>query len=352
MIASALDDYRLLGRSGLRVSPIALGGGSFGDQWGFGADKAESRRIFDYYVDLGGNFIDTANNYNGGASEAYLGEFLGAKRHRIVVTSKFTNSTDKSDPNSGGSHRKSIVRALEDSLQRLKTDYIDLYQVHVWEYRTPIEEIIRAQDDLVRAGKILYLGISNTPAWLVAQAQCLADRYGWSPFINLQIEYSLIERTAEHELLPMAAAMGIGVTAWSPTGGGILTGKYNSRSVLQNTNTGTPARATIVVPRLTERNFGIVNKTVQIAEQLAVPPIQVALRWIIDRSGVVAPIVGCRSQAQLEQSLGCLAVRLSPEHIATLTEVSQPPPIVPHNVLDSDSVTRMITGDVNIERRR
>src|SRR5712671_4169922 len=218
-------NYQLLGRSGLRVSDICLGTMTFGEEWGWGAAKEEARKIYDAYREAGGNFIDTANLYTNGASERLLGEFLGGHRDEIVLATKYTNAAPGTDPNAAGNHRKSMVQALEASLKRLKTDYIDLYWLHIWDQITPIEEVMRAFDDLVRQGKILYAGVSDIPAWVVAKANTLADLRGWTPFVGLQIEYSLIERTPEGELLPMAADLGLGVTAWSPLAGGMLTGK-------------------------------------------------------------------------------------------------------------------------------
>lgn len=213
---TSLESYRLLGRSGLRVSPLCLGTMTFGSDWGWGADRDDSRRIFDAYVDRGGNFIDTANNYTGGTSERLLGEFAEGKRERLVLATKYTLTTRPGDPNSGGNHRKSMVRSVEQSLARLKTDYIDLLYLHAWDETTPVEEIVRAMDDLVRAGKVLYVGISDTPAWQVARMQAIADLRGWSPLIALQIEYNLIERTVERDLIPMARELGMGVIPWSP----------------------------------------------------------------------------------------------------------------------------------------
>src|ERR1051326_2816982 len=219
--------YKLLGKSGLRVAEVCLGTMTFGEEWGFGANKEESKAIYDAYIAAGGNFIDTANRYTEGTSERYLGEFIHSERDSIVLATKYSLMTKRGDPNSSGNHRKSLHRSLEASLKRLNTDYIDLYWVHIWDPLTPIEEMMRALDDMVRAGKILYIGVSDAPAWIVSQGNTLANLRGWTEFTGLQIEYSLIERTAERELLPMADALNIGVTAWSPLGGGVLTGKYN-----------------------------------------------------------------------------------------------------------------------------
>ncbi|MGH8089609.1 MAG: aldo/keto reductase, partial [Stenotrophomonas sp.] len=225
MTTTALNHYRLLGRSGLRVSPLSLGTMTFGADWGWGADAAEAARIFDAYVERGGNFIDTAVNYTNGSAERILGGLIKDKRERIVLATKFTMAREAGNPNAGGNHRLNLVCSVETSLRQLDTDRIDLLYLHAWDFTTSPEEVMRALDDLVRAGKVLYLGICNTPAWRVAQMQTLADLRGWSPFVALQIEYSLLERTVEHELMPMAEALGLGVLPWSPLGGGVLTGK-------------------------------------------------------------------------------------------------------------------------------
>jgi aryl-alcohol dehydrogenase-like predicted oxidoreductase len=218
--------YRLLGKSGLRVSELCLGTMTFGEEWGWGSSKDESRKILDAFFEAGGNFIDTANVYTNGTSETQLGEFLKGDRERVVLATKYTNSRQSNDPNGAGNQRKNMVQAVEASLKRLQTDYIDLYWLHIWDRITPIEEVMRAFDDLVRQGKVLYVGVSDMPAWVIARANTLAELRDWTPFVGLQIEYSLIERTVERELLPMASSLGLGVTAWSPLAGGALTGKY------------------------------------------------------------------------------------------------------------------------------
>src|ERR1700736_2608889 len=220
-------NYKLLGKSGLRVSEFALGTMTFGDDWGWGAPKDEAQKVYNAFREVGGNFVDTANVYTNGTSEAFLGEFMKGHRASMVLATKYTNAAQGTDPNAGGNHRKNMMQAVEASLKRLKTDYIDLYWVHIWDQITPVEEVMRGLDDLVRQGKVLYVGISDAPAWWIAEANTLAHFRGWSPFVGLQIEYSLIERTVERELIPMAKALNIGVTAWSPLAGGVLTGKYH-----------------------------------------------------------------------------------------------------------------------------
>src|ERR1700736_4774385 len=220
--------YKLLGKSGLRVSELCLGTMTFGEDWGWGSSQEESRKVYDAFLEAGGNFIDTANVYTSGTSERLLGEFMQGQRERIVLATKYTNAAPGNDTNAAGNHRKSMVQALEASLKRLKTDYIDLYWLHIWDQITPIEEVMRAFDDLVRQGKVLYIGVSDAPAWWIAQANTLAELRGWTRFIGLQIEYSLIERTVERELIPMAKAFNLGLVAWSPLAGGLLSGKYHS----------------------------------------------------------------------------------------------------------------------------
>jgi aryl-alcohol dehydrogenase-like predicted oxidoreductase len=222
--------YKLLGKSGLRVSELCLGAMTFGEDWGSflrGASKEECKKIFDLFVDAGGNFIDTANNYQNGTSEKYVGEFIAPEREKFVLATKYTLTTNSRDPNASGSHRKNLVQSVEASLKRLNTHYIDFLWVHAWDYMTPIEEVMRSLDDMIRCGKVLYVGMSDAPAWIVARANTISEFRGWSPFTGLQIMYSLIERTPERELLPMARTLDIGITAWSPLGGGVLSGKYN-----------------------------------------------------------------------------------------------------------------------------
>src|SRR5689334_3871748 len=230
--------YRLLGNSGLRVSEAALGTMTFGEDWGWGSGKDEARKVYDAFRAAGGNFIDTANLYTNGSSESFLGEFMQGHRQSMVLATKYSNANPGTDPNAAGNQRKSMFQAVDASLERLRTDYIDLYWVHIWDQLTPVEEVMRGLDDLVRQGKVLHVGISDAPAWWIAQANTLAQLRGWSPFIALQIEYSLIERTVERELIPMAGALNIGVTAWSPLSGGVLTGKYHGQGSDQKDEPG------------------------------------------------------------------------------------------------------------------
>src|SRR3984957_11643512 len=219
--------YRLLGKSGLRVSEASLGTMTFGDEWGWGSPKGEAQKVYETYREAGGNFIDTANFYTGGTSEKLLGEFMQGHRDSVVLATKYSNAAPGNDPNAAGNHRKSMMQAVEASLKRLQTDYIDLYWVYIWDGITPVEEVMRGLDDLVRQGKVLYVGISDAPAWWIAQANTLAELRGWTQFTGLQIEYNLIERTVERELIPMAKALNLGVLDWSPLASGLLTGKYH-----------------------------------------------------------------------------------------------------------------------------
>ncbi|WP_347337067.1 aldo/keto reductase [Bradyrhizobium retamae] len=259
---TSLDHYRLLGRSGLRVSPIALGTMTFGPDWGWGADAGEARRIFDLYVDRGGNFVDIAVNYTDGASERIVGEFIKDTRERIVLATKFTMAREPGNPNSGGNHRLNMVRSVEQSLRQLNTVRIDLFYLHGWDMTTQCDEVMRGLDDLARSGKVHYVGICNTPAWRISQMQTIADLRGWSAFVVLQIEYSLVERTVEHELIPMAEALGMGVLPWSPLGGGVLTGKYAPSDIADSRDASiSPTRKGVIASsgHLNERSIEIAD---------------------------------------------------------------------------------------------
>ena len=318
-----LDHYLTLGRSGLRVSPLCLGAMTFGEDWGWGSPVAESEEIIEAFLDRGGNFIDTANAYTKGHSEAILGDLLArtpGRRERVVLATKFLSNLYPGDPNGGGAGRKSIVAACEQSLRRLRTDYIDLYWMHCWDQHTPIEETMRALDDLVRAGKVRYIGFSDTPAWKVAQAQTRALFEGWSPLIALQIEYSLIERTVEGELIPMAIELGLGVTPWSPLRGGVLSGKYTRA----NAGSVKADRGERVTSFLNERTYTIIDELIRIGRKLAASPASVALAWVQSRPGVASTIIGARRIDQLEQNLAALDVTLSLAHLAALNAVSEP----------------------------
>jgi aryl-alcohol dehydrogenase-like predicted oxidoreductase len=318
-----LTNYVTLGRSGLRVSPFCLGAMTFGDDWKWGSSVAESEAILMRFIELGGNFIDTANVYTKGHSEKIIGDAIGAdrsRRDRIVIATKFFGNLYRGDPNGGGAGRKGIVAACEQSLRRLQTDYIDLYWMHAWDKFTPIDETMRALDDLVRAGKVRYIGFSDTPAWKVTQAQLLAQLHSWTPLVALQIEYSLIERTVEGELIPMARELGLGVTPWSPLRGGMLSGKYTR----ENAKTQTADRGERVTAYLNERGYAIIDELIAIATQLGTNPAAVALAWVQGRPGVASTIIGARRLDQLEQNLAALDVALTPAHVASLDRLSAP----------------------------
>ena len=351
---TALDEYRLLGRSGLRVSPLALGTMTFGKDWGWGADATEARRIFDLYVDRGGNFVDTAVNYTDGASERLLGEFMRDKRERLVIATKFTMAREPGNPNSGGNHRLNLQRSVEQSLRQLGTDRIDLFYLHAWDFTTRPEEVMRALDDLVRTGKIVYAGICNTPAWRGAQLQTLAELRGWSPFVALQIEYSLVERSVEHELIPMAAALGMGVLPWSPLGGGVLTGKYTRADVTDTREAAVSATRKGVIAssgQLSEQALKIAGVVGAVAQEIGATPSQVALAWTLSNPAVTAPVMGARTIAQAEDNLGALAVSLDKEQRARLDEVSALDPIFPARFVDRPLVQQLIFGGAKVARR-
>jgi aryl-alcohol dehydrogenase-like predicted oxidoreductase len=313
--------YRLLGKSGLRVSELCLGTMTFGEDWGWGSSKEESRKVYDAFMEAGGNFIDTANVYTNGTSETLLGEFMTGQRDRIVLATKYTNAVPGTDANAAGNHRKSMMRAAEASLQRLQTDYIDLYWLHIWDQLTPIEEVMRAFDDLVRQGKILYAGVSDMPAWLVARANTLAELRGWTSFVGLQIEYSLIERTPERDLVPMAAALGLGVTAWSPLAGGVLTGKQLEPGGARDSRQGNDMVRQFM--QSDARKEAIVREVVAVARASGHSSAQVALAWLRQRPQPVIPIIGARKLAQVKDNLACLDVKLAPAQIDRLDAVSK-----------------------------
>lgn len=318
-----LTNYVTLGRSGLRVSPFCLGAMTFGQDLGWGSSVEDSQKILDRFVDLGGNFIDTANLYTRGHSEKIIGDHVGrvsSKRERLVIATKFYGNLFASDPNGGGAGRKSIFSACEHSLRRLQTDYIDLYWMHCWDKHTPIEETMGAFDDLVRSGKVRYVGFSDTPAWKVAEAQTLARLRNMAPIIALQIEYSLLERTVEGELVPMAREMGLGITPWSPLKSGALSGKYTRA----NAGKVTGDRGPWVMSALDERTYTIVDELTKIAKARDTTPARVALAWLQSRPGVSSTIIGARTLAQLEDNVAALDVSLEPQHVAALDALSTP----------------------------
>ena len=336
--------YKLLGKSGLRVSELCLGTMTFGDDWGWGSSKDESRAVYDVFVESGGNFIDTADLYTDGTSETFLGEFMAADRERIVLATKYTNTAPGTDPNAGGNQRKNMMQSVEASLKRLKTDYIDLYWLHVWDFTTPVEEVMRAFDDLVRQGKVLYIGISDAPAWVVSRANMLAELRGWTQFVGLQVEYSLIERTSERELLPMARELDLGVTAWSPLAGGFLTGKYadSGKSNSEEKRLEHPMMAPLV--DMNERKQTIAAAVVEVAETIGKTAAQVALNWLRQQPGVVIPIIGARRLSQLKDNLACVEFTLDDEHLRRLNDASQIEPGFPHDFFTNELVQNFAFG--------
>ena len=326
--------YRLLGKSGLRVSELCLGTMTFGEDWGWGASAQESRRIFDAFVEAGGNFIDTSNNYTNGTSEKFVGEFIKADRDHFVIATKYSLTERKSDPNFGGNHRKNMRRSVEGSLKRLGTEYLDLLYLHMWDYTTPVEEVMRSLDDLVRAGKVLYVGISDTPAWVVSQANMLAELRGWSRFLAFQGEYSLASRAPERDILPMTKALGLGFLGWGLLEGGELTGKYNSPTTEPKRSKDT-----------SERIKAIADVLMALAKEIGRTPSQVALNWARQSQYRIIPILGARSLSQLQDNLGCLDFELSAEHIERLNGASPIDLGFPSSFLASDHVHRLIFGE-------
>jgi len=337
--------YKLLGHSGLRVSELCLGTMTFGEEWGWGASKEESRKVFDAYVEAGGNFIDTANHYTEGTSERFVGEFIAPDREYFVIGTKYTLFMRKGDPNAAGNSRKNMVQSLEASLKRLGLDYIDLYWLHAWDFTTPVEEILRGLDDLVRAGKVLYVGISDTPAWIVSRANAIAELRGWTRFVALQIEYSLLERTVERELLPMARALDLAVTPWGLLASGVLSGKYNV-----DASAGGRAALGGAIP---EANLKIAGELVNIAREIGRTPSQVALNWVRQQPGTIIPILGARTADQLRDTRGCLDFALSDEQMRRLDEVSRIDLGFPHEFLAKPAIrARVYAGTYEqIDRR-
>jgi len=319
----ALDHYVTLGRSGLRVSPLCLGAMTFGEDLGWGSTVEESQQIMDHYIAAGGNFIDTANFYTKSHSEKIIGEHIGrhpAKRDRLVLATKFSGNLYPGDPNGGGSGRKSVINACEHSLRRLQTDYIDLYWLHNWDVHTPIDETMAALEDLVRSGKVRYIGVSDTPAWKVAQANVMAQFRGWSPFIGLQIEYSLLERSVEQELVPMALELGLGITPWSPLKSGVLSGKY-TRASADRVKTD---RAAFMGAFLNETTYKLVDELEAIAKAHDSTVARVALAWVRMRPGVGSTIIGARRLSQLQDNLKSLDLTLTATELAHLDSLSKP----------------------------
>jgi aryl-alcohol dehydrogenase-like predicted oxidoreductase len=328
-----LDQYVTLGRSGLRVSPLCLGAMTFGEDLGWGTSVEESQQIIDRFVDLGGNFIDTANFYTMSHSEKIIGDHIGrhpARRDRLTIATKFSGNLYPGDPNGGGSGRKALIDACENSLRRLQTDYIDLYWLHMWDTNTPIEETMAALDDLVRAGKVRYLGVSDTPAWKIVEANLIARFRGWSSFVGLQIEYSLLERTVEQELVPMASEFGLGITPWSPLKSGVLSGKYTRHNEGQHQ----ADRGALVDSFLNEQTYAIIDELEIIAKAHETNVASVALAWVHAQAAVSSIIIGARRLAQLDDNVRAVDVNLSADELTRLDPLTKPAFGFPHNMLE------------------
>jgi aryl-alcohol dehydrogenase-like predicted oxidoreductase len=332
--------YKIFGQhTGLRVSELILGAGMFGTKWGHGADAEESRRIFDGYVEAGGNFLDTSDSYQFGESEALLGEIIESSRDDLVLATKYTQSADpKGSLSVTGNSRKAMVRSLEQSLKRLKTDRVDLYWVHLPDGVTPIEEIVRGLDDLVRAGKVLYAGLSDFPAWRVSGAATLAALRGWTPIAAQQVEYSLVQRTPERELLPMAAAYGLATVAWSPLGGGVLTGKYRKGETGRQTGMG----GRLFHAEDTAQKTATLDTLEAIAVETGSNPGRVAIAWVGAKGAI--PIIGPRTRAQLDDNLKAAGLGFTDDQVRRLDEVSAVSLGFPHELLANPATRDRIAG--------
>ncbi|SNY74516.1 aldo/keto reductase [Paractinoplanes atraurantiacus] len=329
--------YTLLGRSGLRVSEFALGTMTFGDNWGWGAPVETSARMLELYADAGGNFVDTANAYTAGVAETTIGHALRGRRDRFVLGTKYTLQTEPGDLNTAGNHRKNLIRSLEASLRRLRTDYVDVLWVHARDVLTPVPELMRALDDQVRAGKVLHVGVSDWPAWEIAQANTVAELRGWSPFIGVQLRYNLLSRTVESELTPMARAHDLAVLAWGPLAEGRLTGKYLDGGQGRVNRGGWDFSG--------DRGDHIVREVVSIAAAGGWTPAQVALAWLRSRPGTVIPLLGATSEQQLRANLGAADIVLGDDVLRRLDQVSAPPPTFPHDVMAGEDMTSLTYGD-------
>lgn len=348
-----LDHYRLLGDSGLRVSPLCLGTMTFGEDWGWGAGEHTSREMFDAYLEAGGNFLDTADVYTDGTSEQYVGRFAqDVGRDRLVLATKYTNNNPalaKGDPNASGNHRKRMMTALERSLDRLQTDYVDLFWLHIWDFTTPTDELMRAFDDLVRQGKVLYIAISDTPAWKIAELNTYARAHALTRFVCTQVEYSLAQRDVEREILPMCRELGVGLLPWSPLAGGVLTGKYTSQDLqrereLLASGEVDPFDSEQRMVGLTEQKIAIGQTVKRIADAIDRTPAQVALNWLLTRDGVTSVILGARKVSQLQDNLACLEFTLDDEHLTQLNDVSAISYGFPHDFLATSLVRGLSSG--------
>jgi aryl-alcohol dehydrogenase-like predicted oxidoreductase len=322
----------------MRVSELALGTMTFGEKWGWGASLEESRRMLDLYLDRGGNFVDTASNYTDGQSEAFLGELLGDRRERVVLATKYTLTSNRQDPNAGGNHRKNMVQTVDRSLRRMRTDRIDLLWMHMWDGMTPIDEVMRALDDLVASGKVLAVGISDTPAWVISRGVAVAEQRGWTVPSAIQLPYSISGRDAERELLPMAAQLGLAATVWGVLNGGVLTGKYGRANE-------EPRRYGDETP--SERSARAAAAIKEVADECEATPAQVSIAWTLSRRSEVnlIPILGARTVKQLEENLGSLNVQLNAEMVRKLDDSSGFQVGFPRSFLADEEVVGLIFGE-------
>lgn len=325
--------YKLFGHTGLRVSELCLGTMTFGEAWGFGASKAECNKVFNSFADAGGNFIDTADQYSDGVAEQYLADFIGSERERFVLATKYTSAMSTEHPGASGNSRKHMMEAVNASLQRLRTDYIDLLWVHAWDGLTPVEEIMRGLDDLISMGKVNYIGFSNAPAWVMAQANMMAEWRGWTRFAGMQLKYNLMVRDIEAEHLPLARQQDMAICPWSPLANGILSGKYRRDDVAA---TADSERAKLLAGRVPENAFALVDAVSEVASQLSVSHAQVALAWLRSRDPRIIPLIGARTEQQLQDNLACVDVSLNAEQIARLEQASDWQPRYPQNYLAAD----------------
>ncbi|TPL88067.1 aldo/keto reductase [Mesorhizobium sp. B2-3-14] len=341
--------YYTLGNSGLRVSRLALGTMTFGTEWGWGADRDTARAMFDAYVEAGGNFFDTADLYTGGTAETWLGEFVAERglRDKAVIATKFTMNSNPGNPNAGGNGRKNIMRAVDASLKRLGTDYIDLYLMHIWDRLTPAEEVLRTLDDLVRAGKIRHIGLSDVPAWYAGRAQAIAELRGDEPISALQLEYSLAERAIEHEFVPFGTRHGAGIMVWSPLASGLLSGKYrpaqagNAGRLDGFRNTTHPG-----FQKFSEHNWAVVAELEKVAAELGRGMAQVALNWVATQPGVATVILGATRLSQLQDNLAALDFSIPPALRQRLDKVSGTPAPFPHSYFGPEIQVRVAGGVV------
>ena len=344
--------YYTLGNTGLRVSRLALGTMTFGDDWGWGADESGSRQLFDKYLDAGGNFFDTADLYTNGNSEKMLGQFVKDthSRDKVVIATKFSYNADPGNPNAGGNGRKNIMRAVEGSLQRLGTDYIDLYILHTWDKVTPAAEVMRTMNDLVSSGKVRYIGLSDIPAWYAAQAQTIAHERRWEPLSAIQLEYSLAERNIEFEYTDLGQHLGTGMMVWSPLASGLLSGKYKPSEggaegdgrLAALADSGNPA-----FNKFTEKNWQIVAELEKVANALDRSMAQVAVNWVVNRPGVASVLVGATKLYQLEDNLGALAFEIPAKLQQRLDDVSQPEVRFPYTFFGNE-LQGMIHGGATV----